>query len=73
MANKNIRKQRVHFTVIVRKARAILEIAQTGAQEIHVTNFKILFLQGFKLFLEARSALKKATIPRLPARCAGLP
>uniref|UniRef100_A0A6G5A4C8 Putative conserved secreted protein n=1 Tax=Rhipicephalus microplus TaxID=6941 RepID=A0A6G5A4C8_RHIMP len=51
MANKNIRKQRVHFTVIVRKARAILEIAQTGAQEIHVTNFKILFLQGFKLFL----------------------
>ncbi|KAH6939970.1 hypothetical protein HPB50_023000 [Hyalomma asiaticum] len=59
MANKNLRKQKVHFTVIVRKARAILEIAQTGPHEIHVTNFKILFLQGFKLFLRPQQQSRR--------------
>ncbi|XP_050043210.2 uncharacterized protein [Dermacentor andersoni] len=59
MNRRNIKKQLVHFTVIVKKARAILEIAQTGPHEIHVTNFKILFLQGFRLFLKPHEPSRK--------------
>lgn len=59
MNRRNIQKQLVHFTVVVKKARAILEIAQTGPHEIHVTNFKILFLQGFRLFLRPHEPSRK--------------
>ncbi|KAL1485735.1 hypothetical protein MTO96_009569 [Rhipicephalus appendiculatus] len=52
MANRKMNKHRVRFNVFVRQARAVLEIAQSGPQDIHVTNFKIIFLKGFKLFLK---------------------
>ncbi|XP_037285147.2 uncharacterized protein LOC119178088 [Rhipicephalus microplus] len=52
MANGKMKQHRVHFTVIVREARAILEIAQSGPTDIQVTKFKIVFLRGFKLFLK---------------------
>uniref|UniRef100_L7M1K6 Putative glycine rich protein n=1 Tax=Rhipicephalus pulchellus TaxID=72859 RepID=L7M1K6_RHIPC len=52
MGNSKMNKHRVRFNVFVRQARAILEIAQSGPHNIQVTNFKITFLKGFKLFLK---------------------
>ncbi|XP_037510015.1 glycine, alanine and asparagine-rich protein [Rhipicephalus sanguineus] len=59
MANSKTNKHRVQFTVFVRQARAILEIAQSGPQDIQVTNFKIIFLKGFKLFLKPQQCSKR--------------
>uniref|UniRef100_A0A023FD56 Putative glycine-rich cell wall structural protein n=1 Tax=Amblyomma cajennense TaxID=34607 RepID=A0A023FD56_AMBCJ len=65
--SRRLRKTQVQVMATVKRARAVLLISQTGPHEIHVKDFKMVKLDGFKLYIRPLGKVSPLVRPFLGA------
>lgn len=65
--SRRMSKTKVQVMATVKNARAVILISQTGPHEIHVKDFKMVTLDGFKLYIRPQGRVSPLVRPFLGA------